>query len=225
MRLYTIVLQQASKHHPIFCKSVTHCDLAWHLGMFVGTPNQIFMRILHPCHLRSLGSDADIEKKLYVVSIVVIDAWFDVILKKMPWPFFSMLRSNEISLGFPILHLFYFLGVWGKWGIYFLFLGVPWGFEETTFSWTLRIWKTKRVQNWRSNWIIVSFKLIHCQFSFWLLFNSITEYYRVNIPNFELKNWSILLLISMILLPGDPKEKLMRKGNFRETIFWSLGFD
>ena len=53
----------AGKHHPIFCKSVTHCDLAWHLGMFVGTPNQIFMRILHPCHLRPWSSDADTKDK------------------------------------------------------------------------------------------------------------------------------------------------------------------
>ena len=36
---------------------------------------------------------------------------------------------------------------------------------------------------------------------------------------FELNNWSILLLISLILLLGDPGERLMRMGNFGETIF------
>ena len=52
--------------------------------------------------------------------------------------------------------------------------------------------------------------------------NFITEYYRVKHSKgfFELKNWSILLLISLILLLGDPRERLMRMGNFGETIFW-----
>ena len=51
--------------------------------------------------------------------------------------------------------------------------------------------------------------------------NFITEYYRVKHSKvfFELKYWSVLLLISMILIVGDPEERLMRMGNFGVTIF------
>ena len=51
--------------------------------------------------------------------------------------------------------------------------------------------------------------------------NFITEYYRVKYSKQNFTE-SILLLISLILLLG---ERLMRMGNFWETIFWSLGFE
>ena len=40
-----------------------------------------------------------------------------------------------------------------------------------------------------------------------------------------MKNWSILLFISIILFLGDPKERLIRMENFGRTIFWFLGFE
>ena len=35
----------------------------------------------------------------------------------------------------------------------------------------------------------------------------------------------MLLLINLILLLGDHRERLMKMGNFGATIFWSLGFE
>ena len=103
------------------------------------------------------------------------------------------------------------------------------GFWGNNVFMIISIWRQKgcKILKWRSNWIIGSVKLIQWKGSLDYFLNFITEYYRVKHAKvfFELKNWSILLLISLILLLGDPGERLMRMGNFGEPIFWSLGFE
>ena len=136
--------------------------------------------------------------------------------------------GSRLGFQFPT-YLFYFLGVGeseesiGILGIKNSFLRNPRGFEESIFSWFCVYERQKKckILKWRLNWIKEFVKLIQWKDSLDYFFNFITEYYWVKHSKFSLNNWSILLLISIILLLRDLEERLMRM----KTIFWSLGFE
>ena len=135
------------------------------------------------------------------------------------------------QIGFPISYLPVLLPWgWGKWGIHRDFGDQKFFPQESSGFWgkyifmILRVWKTKKkckILKWRLNWIKEFVKLIQWKDSLDYFFNFITEYYWVKHSKFSLNNWSILLLISIILLLRDLEERLMRM----KTIFWSLGFE
>ena len=51
--------------------------------------------LVHPWLLRLLSSNEDTKPKSYVFYIIVIHAWFNVILKKSVWFFLMLPRSKE----------------------------------------------------------------------------------------------------------------------------------
>ena len=158
-------------------------------------------------------------------------------------PFTSVWKIDldQLQFGFPIPHLFYFFGASGKRRIYSFCSSGFWdqvslgflevlrkhrGFEETIFSWVFVYKRLKgcKILKWISNWIIRSVKLIQWKgslhnFLIWQLNLSGQTFQSF----FELKNWSILLLIGMILLLGTPRKDWWEWGIFGRPYFDSWG--